>query len=275
MSHRIIKCCALIVVMCNLLSSCKNAGDGKETSDTAIDTSAVTQSEITQESKEDPFDGTYALEVLAEDGSMPQQGRIYLDPSYYREDGGQKYIAVNESTGQIVIDDAPGLLSEGEQFRVDRDLTITFDKPEYIAEWDDPSCPEAGLTIEGTTFYRNKGKVRLSKEYCFVHPSRIVYADGTVNAESDPDKWVLCRYDGGFDDGGTPNAVTSYDSCKWVRVSDDCKVIFVVENSEQPAQSINDLYALMEQYAEDDQKYYMAGLVYRGDSVAKITIVVE
>ena len=104
-----------------------------------------------------------------DDNFCPHQGRVYTDPSYYREDNGQKYIAVNVSTGPYVLDDVAGTISVGDSLRIDRDLTIQVDRIDIDPEWEDDYYPEEGLTVDGTSFFRNKGKIKISKDYFFVH----------------------------------------------------------------------------------------------------------
>ena len=225
-----------------------------------------------------PFDGTYSPDVVMDDNFCPHQGRVYADSSYYREDSGQKYIAVNVFTGPYVLDDVAGTLSVGDSLRIDRDLTIQVDRIDIDPEWEDDYCPEEGLTVDGTSFFRNKGKIKISKDYFFVHPARVVFADGTVEAAADADKWVLSKCESGYDDGSTANTFVTYDTCKWAKIRDDCKVVFLFDNADREQCSIYELPDRMRQYAKGEEPYYfLADFAYRSgdDGIAKISILVE
>ncbi len=259
-----------------IASSCE-AAPSTEITTTIMTTQMVHTEELTPtplpvestSNKEVPSD------VLWEEGFTPEQGRIYRDASYYCEVDGNSYIAVNTLSEQAFVLDSSDTLHVGDTLRIDRDLSVQIDSVDKDSKWEDPYCPESGLVMQDASFYRNKGKIVVNRDYYFVHPARTVWADGTVEMQAgvdDPNVWLL-----GYRDKEAPESVSIvslHDSCKWVKTSNDCIVTFVVNDEESQAQSIDDIFSMMDKYSKNAlQSYFDASFTYRNGELVKITIV--
>ena len=221
------------------------------------------------------YEGTYPEDIVSEDNCMPSFGRIYIDPAYYRAIDGKDYIAVNTFQGAFVKEDVMNSLSVGDDLRIDRDTTVKVDRLDFDPDWEDPYYPEGGNFTNGVMFHRKKGIITINKDYFFTHPLARYFADGSVQREFEAkaDDWILRKIPGYAGDVESAETCDVYDSCKWVRVSEECKVIFFENESYSEPQSVMNILELLKGRAKnEDQKYFKATLSYSDGELLKINI---
>ena len=238
--------------------------------------------------KDSIFNGEYAQDVAIDDSALPEHGRIYRDALYYREIDGQKYIAVNLPVESLYSVDDIESLSVGDDLQIDRDLTIHIDKLDYDPEWEDLYSSEEGtVDVDGTILYRKKGRLLINDHYYFAHPAKTVGADGNVYCQGglSPEKWIFGYRLNSYDNDSV-NVYSRFDNCVWAKVSDDCKVRFILNRRTDeltPSQNIKEILVMMDQYGplmckyepfEQQDYYYFASLECRigEDEISRITI---
>ena len=215
------------------------------------------------------YKGVYPTDITFAEQFHSRWVRLFRDPAYYREIDGEYYIAVTYGNSQpYILYDVMNRLQVGDVLPIDRDLTIPITKLEYDPDWEDIDYPSAGrILYDGSEISRYRGKIKVNDEYFFIHPKYSSREGAEFDTYSINEAWILRHKN--EDKAGDPGyAVELYNTCRWVKVSKDCKVHFQIGDKAE----IGNIYNILEQideYCQGDPRQYIMARVSTSDN--KIT----
>ena len=200
--------------------------------------------------------------------------RIYREPAYYREIDGEKYIAVTFSSSQhYIAADVMNQLHVGDILPIDRDVNVLITELKSEPEWEDKNYPAGGIMLpNGKELYREKGRITINEEYFFVRPYCLHSGDDyEYEFNAYPFSWILYRKeDDGTGDSGY--AVELYNTCRWVKVSDECQITLWSGDRAENRNIHSILESINEYYKDDDEVYVIARVTSSGREITGIQL---